>query len=290
MTDSPLAPLVGPVAAPELHVMSYNIRRRMPHVIPGSPDRWVHREPLLKRFLTDELPSLVGVQEALPEQANFVRHALGERYRSIGHGREKNGRGEGCPIFYDRERLRLLDWQQTALSDTPEIQGSSTWGNRTPRVVVDATFTDIATGVQFHAVNTHFDNRSRNARLKAATALRRIVLASGLPAIVTGDFNTDAGTEPHSVLLGTGTPTFGALTDAWDAADTRLTDEWGTFLDYRQPRHDHKRIDWILVAKAHVLSAGINTTRFEGGWPSDHAAVQAVVRFGAQGSRNPGLA
>jgi endonuclease/exonuclease/phosphatase family metal-dependent hydrolase len=283
MTESPL---IGPTAAPELHVMSYNIRRRMPHLIPRSPDRWVHRQPLLKQLLDTEQPSLVGVQEALPEQANFVRHALGERYRSIGHGREKNGRGEGCPIFYDRERLRLLDWQQTALSDTPEVQGSSTWGNRTPRVIVDATFTDIATGVQFHAVNTHFDNRSRTSRLKAAVALRRIVLASGLPAIVTGDFNTDAGTEPHDVLLGTGTPSpggtgVGTLRDAWDAADTRLTDAWGTFLDYHPPQHERKRIDWILVSKAHVLSVGINTARFDGGWPSDHAAVQAVVRLGA---------
>ncbi|CAN5221922.1 endonuclease/exonuclease/phosphatase family protein [soil metagenome] len=277
MTESPL---LGPTAAPELHVMSYNIRRRMPHVIPRSPDRWVHRQPLLQQLLEAEQPSLVGVQEALPEQANFVRHALGERYRSIGHGREKNGRGEGCPIFYDRERLRLLDWQQTALSDTPEVQGSSTWGNRTPRVIVDATFTDIATGVQFHAVNTHFDNRSRTSRLKAAVALRRVVLASGLPAIVTGDFNTDAGTEPHDVLLGTGTASLGQLRDAWDAADTRLTDVWGTFLDYHPPQHERKRIDWILVSKAHVLSIGINTARYDGGWPSDHAPVQAVVRLG----------
>lgn len=278
MTESPL---LGLTAAPKLHVMSYNIRRRMPHLIPRSPDRWEHRQPLLKQLLEAEQPSLVGVQEALPEQANFVRHALGDRYRSIGHGREKNGTGEGCPIFYDRERLRLLDWQQTALSDTPEVQGSSTWGNRTPRVVVDATFTDVATGVQFHAVNTHFDNRSRNSRLKSAVALRRIVLASGLPAIVTGDFNTDAGTEPHDVLLGTGTPSFGQLQDAWDAADTRLTDAWGTFLDYREPRHDRKRIDWVLVSKAHVLSVAINTTRYDGGWPSDHAPVQAIVRLGA---------
>jgi hypothetical protein len=28
-----------------------------------------------------------------------------------------------------------------------------------------------------------------------------------------------------------------------------------------------------------VTSAAINVTRYEGGWPSDHAAVQAVVQL-----------
>ena len=74
MTDSAL---VGPVAAPDLHVMSFNIRRRLAHLNPRSPDRWVRRRPLLKRLLAAEQPALIGVQEALFDQANFVRHALG---------------------------------------------------------------------------------------------------------------------------------------------------------------------------------------------------------------------
>ncbi|TQL47153.1 endonuclease/exonuclease/phosphatase family metal-dependent hydrolase [Homoserinimonas aerilata] len=272
MTDTAL---IGPVEAPDLHVMSFNIRRRLPHLMPRSPDRWVHRQPLLKRLLAAEQPALLGVQEALFDQANFVRHALGEHYRSVGYGREKNKGGEGCPILYDTRRLRLLDWRQTALSDTPDVPGSTTWGNRTPRLVVDAVFHDLATGTEFQAVNTHLDNRSRISRLRSADVLRQIVKSSPLPTIMTGDFNTDADTDPYDALTGQG-----LLLDAWDAAETRLSEAWGTFPNYRAPRHDRKRIDWILVTPGiAVLQAAVNVTRYEGGWPSDHAPVQAVVEL-----------
>ena len=45
----------------------------------------------------------------------------------------------------------MLGWRQTALSDTPDVPGSTSWGNRTPRLVVDATFRDLATGIEFQA-------------------------------------------------------------------------------------------------------------------------------------------
>ncbi|WP_104083531.1 endonuclease/exonuclease/phosphatase family protein [Cryobacterium sp. Y11] len=272
MTDSAL---IGPVAAPGLHVMSFNIRRRLPHLNPRSPDRWVHRHPLLKRLLELEQPALIGVQEALFDQANFVRHALGDRYRSIGYGREANRGGEGCPIVYDSHRLRVLTWKQTALSATPSQPGSTSWGNRTPRVVVEASFRDMATGTEFRAVNTHFDHRSRTSRLRSADVLRQIVAASLLPTIATGDFNTDANTAPYHRLTD-----HGLLLDTWNTAEKRLTDEWGTFLNYRPPRRNLKRIDWLLVTPGvTVLTAAINVKRYGGGWPSDHAAIQAVVNL-----------
>lgn len=265
--------LIGPVAAPDLHVMSFNIRRRMPHLMPKHPDRWVHRRGLIKRLLVTERPTLLGVQEALTDQAGFIRHALGEHYRSIGYGREANKGGEGAPILYDSRRLRVLDWRQSALSDTPDVPGSTSWGNRTPRLVVDATFRDLETGIEFQAINTHLDNRSRTSRLRSADALRKRVSASHLPTVMTGDFNTDADTEPYHDLTGNG-----LLLDTWVSAAESLTEAWGTFLDYAPPHHDHKRIDWILVTPGiAVLKAAINVTRYDGGWPSDHAAVQAVL-------------
>jgi len=272
MTDTAL---IGPVEAPGLHVMSYNIRRRLPQLMPHSPDRWARRRPLLRRLLRTEQPALLGIQEALVDQAQSLRNALGDHYRLIGHGREANTGGEGCPIFYDSRRLRVLEWRQTALSDTPDVPGSTSWGNRVPRVVVNATFLDLATGIEFQALNTHLDHRSRTSRLRAAEELRRMVQASPLPTIMTGDFNTDADTDPYDALTG-----HGLLVDTWDTTEDRLTGVWGTFLDYRPPRHQHKRIDWILVTPGVVVrEAAINVTRYEGGWPSDHAAVQAVVEL-----------
>lgn len=270
MTD---IPLFGPVAAPQLQVMSFNIRRRMPHLLPGSPDLWSRRKPLIARLLVSELPTIIGVQEALADQAAFLRNVLGQNYRSIGYGRNAGKRGEGCPLFYDDHRLQLLEWQQTALSDTPKVTGSTTWGNKVPRVLVDATFRDRVTGLRFRTLNTHFDHRSRNARLQSATLVRALVASGSLPTIVTGDFNTSVGSLPYAAITAENT-----LVDTWDSAIDRVTDPWGTFPDYRPPRLDRKRIDWILATPGiSVTKTGINVTRFDGGWPSDHAPVQAIV-------------
>ena len=141
MTD---AALIGAVTPPDLHVMTYNIRRRLPHVMPGSPDRWNTRRPLVRRILAAEQPTILGVQEALADQVDDLADALGSRYRWIGYGRNPSGRGERCPIFYDAERLELTHWRQLALSSTPEVAGSRSWGNLVRRVVVEAEFTDRA--------------------------------------------------------------------------------------------------------------------------------------------------
>ncbi len=272
MTDTPL---IGPVPPPGIQIMTYNIRRRMLRLAPHSPDRWDRRRVLIRRLLEAEQPAIVGVQEALPDQAAFVRHALGERFRAIGYGRNADRRGEGCPLIYDNDRLELLGWRQTALSGTPSVPGSTTWGNPTPRVVVGGSFRDRATGVQFRAINTHFDQFSRRSRLNSVDEILRLVAESPLPTVVTGDFNTDDDTVLHARMTATG-----ILADTWDSAQARLTPSWGSFANYGPPTLERKRIDWILATPTvSVLRAAINVTRFDGTWPSDHAPVQAVVVF-----------
>lgn len=271
MTDPAL---IAPVAAPELHVATVNIRRRM-GMRPRNADRWSVRAPALSTLLATEHPHLIGTQEVLPDQARVLKAALGEHYRRIGHGRNADGQGEGCPIYYDDSRLELLSWSQQALSDTPDEPGSTGWGNRTPRMMVAAEFRDRATRIRFLAVNTHFDNESRRSRVRAAEAVRALVAGQTLPAVVTGDLNSGAGTTTVQALLAPG-----GLQDAWVTARTRLTPEWGTFPNYRRPRLGRKRIDWIAVTPdVTVERIGINTRRPGGIWPSDHLPVQAVLRF-----------
>jgi endonuclease/exonuclease/phosphatase family metal-dependent hydrolase len=270
VTDTPL---IGPVAPPLIQIMTYNIRRRMTRVMPHSPDRWDRRRPLIARLLRAEQPVILGVQEALPDQARFVRRALGDSYRSVGYGRNPNKRGEGCPLMYDADRLELLEWRQTALSATPFVPGSITWGNPTPRMVVAATFRGRATGVEFRVLNTHFDNFSRRSRMHSADEILRLVALSSLPTIVTGDFNADDDSLVHAAITASG-----ALVDTWNSAQTRLTPLWGSFANYGPPQLERKRIDWILATpKVSVIRTGINVTRFDGKWPSDHAPVQAVA-------------
>jgi endonuclease/exonuclease/phosphatase family metal-dependent hydrolase len=269
MTDGAL---IGPAEPPDLHVMTYNIRRRMAHVTQHSPDLWTRRRPHLQTLLQREMPTILGIQEGLPDQVEFVAQALGPYYRRIGRGRNADGEGEQCAIFFDTRRLTLNDWKQRALSDSPHVAGSRSWGNMLPRIVVSADFTDTATGIRFSAFNAHFDHFSRSSRARSAKMLNDLVEATDAPAIVLGDMNAGVRSAPYRILTG------GPLRDAWTNARERLTPAWGTYSGYRRPKPGGKRIDWLLVTGSVTVEAvGINAVRFRGAAASDHEPVQARV-------------
>jgi len=288
MTD---AALIGPVAAPDLHVMTYNIRRRVPNVRPGSPDRWSDRRRLVQRILAAEQPTLLGVQEALADQVDVVADALGPHYRWVGRGRNPSGAGERCAIFYDSRRLELTAWQQRALSATPERHGSRSWGNLTRRVVVSAAFTDVATGARLVAFNTHLDHLSRRSRLESARFIVNLAQDAraaepGTAVVVTGDFNADVDSAVYRRLTADG-----VLRDAWETAAVQLTPQWGTYSNYRRRRQGGKRIDLILVGRGvDVVSTGINAARFDGRAASDHEPVQALLRIPTSATAPAGAA
>jgi endonuclease/exonuclease/phosphatase family metal-dependent hydrolase len=267
MTD---ATMIGPVEPPGLHVMTYNIRRRVAHVTQHSPDLWTRRRPHLQTLLQREMPTILATQEGLPDQVEFVAQALGAGYKRIGRGRNADGDGEQCAIFFDTRRLTLHDWKQRALSDSPYVAGSRSWGNRLPRIVVSADLTDKATGVRFSVFNVHFDHFSRSSRARSATMLNDLVEATDAPAIVLGDMNAGVRSAPYRILTG------GPLRDAWTTAGERLSPAWGTFSGYRRPKRGGKRIDWLLVTGSITVEAvGINAARFGGAAASDHEPVQA---------------
>ncbi|WP_343318230.1 endonuclease/exonuclease/phosphatase family protein [Arthrobacter sp. TMP15] len=265
--------LVGYVEAPSLHVMSWNVRRRIPHLIPRPADRWDRRAPALKALLSAERPTLLGVQEALADQAQFIGDSLGANYAWVGRGRNADGRGEGCPIYFDTQRLDLIDWIQTALSDRPTRPGSVSWGNVIPRILVSAAFVDRASARRFMVLNTHLDHLSGHSRLRSVQAIRRIIADSELPAVLTGDMNAPAGSSVLCDLFQDD-----LVVETWVNAHSRETEEWGTFANYKAPRSGGKRIDWIFASPVfRVERVAINTQQYRGAWASDHLPVQTVL-------------
>lgn len=268
--------LVGHRDAPEIHVMTYNVRCDAGSP-PGHPDHWPARGPLLTSVLAAEQPDLLGVQEPFGHQLAAIRAGLGERYRMVGVSREADPDDEHSSIFYDADRFEALETGQSWLSETPHEVGSTGWGATLPRIVVWARLRDRATGrVLLHA-NSHFDHASEAARVASAGIVATLLgdAARDVDAVLfTGDTNAAAErSEAYRVATeGTG------LRDAWLVAQERLTPAIGTFLDYLDPVPDGDRIDWILVGgRAEVRAAAINPAADGGAHPSDHAAVHAVV-------------
>ncbi|MFJ6000581.1 endonuclease/exonuclease/phosphatase family protein [Arthrobacter sp. NPDC092385] len=289
MPRPPAAPALLSASGTTLHVMSFNIRYDRPASQPGDVDYWPDRIAPLQDLVRREVPSILGVQEALHHQLVAIEAALPPAYRMIGAGREGGSRGEYSPIFYDAERLQLLEWDQFWLSDTPKVIGSSTWGNGVTRIVTWGRFRDTATDRQILLANTHFDHESDNARVRAAAAVLDLVrfFRPRLPTIVMGDFNTDAGSSSayRSFLAS------GILGDAWVLARERLTPDYGTFPRYGPPVEGGRRIDWILTTPdVLVLKAAVNTSTLDGRHASDHAPVQVLVDIPRQRSEDTRVA
>ena len=276
-TATVVVPAVGPVTPPALHLMTYNVRRRMPHVLGtrhARADRWSSRLPALRLLLEAESPSVLGVQEALPDQSAQLAEALGERYASVGTGRDRDRGGERVELYVDTTRLRIVRHEAFWLSATPDVPGSRSYGNMIPRTAVHAELHDLVTGARVHAIVTHFDHLSARSRLRSAEQIRALAVGLDGPTTVMGDFNATVGSPAHREL------TRGRLVDSRDAADDRLDPGWGSFSNYGPPRVGGRRLDWLLVDPgAQVGRAGVGAVRPGGVAPSDHDPVHAVVTW-----------
>ncbi|MGR6740544.1 endonuclease/exonuclease/phosphatase family protein [Microbacterium sp. F1-18] len=275
-SESAVAHLFGPseLHPHDLHVATWNIRRRIDGPTWPPNDRWTVRGRRLATALHADPPAILGTQEAMPDQADLVRASLGTSYRFVGHGRNADGRGEGCPIFFDSDRLELTGHEQSALSETPEVAGSTSWGNPVPRVVVRAAFRDRVTGGSLTVLNTHLDVFSARSRLRSAWQLHDLAAETTGAVIVMGDMNAGPGSAPLSALFSS------RLVDAWQAAEVRATPLWDTYGGYHPPRVRKGPIDWIAVDRSlRVTRAAVDTRTIDGAAPSDHLGVHVLLRL-----------
>ncbi|WP_316290133.1 endonuclease/exonuclease/phosphatase family protein [Clavibacter michiganensis] len=229
------------------------------------------------RYLQLEQPTVLGVQEALSAQLPAIARAL-PHHRMLGYGRDGGSGGEYSAIFYDERRLDVVAWDQFWLSDLPELIGSRSWGCSTTRIATWARFRDRRSGAEFVHLNTHLDHESELARVKSADLIteRLQEVASGAPVVVTGDFNAPAEESAAYDIL----TRDAGLADTWTTAAHHATPGIGTFTAYGDPVPEGERIDWILAGSGvEVVDSAINPYTFEGRSPSDHAAVQALVRL-----------
>ncbi|MFC4336607.1 endonuclease/exonuclease/phosphatase family protein [Salininema proteolyticum] len=263
--------LIGPPTGPRLHIMSYNIRLDAD----APPRSWDNRRPLVRTLLQGEQPSVLCTQEGFFYMLQDLK-ADHQAYDWIHLGREGGSAGEATCVLYDRRRLSVLAYDHLWLSDTPRLIGSKNWGNDVVRMLTWVRFRDLLTDKEFYVVNNHFDHRSEPSRQKGASLNLEVASDFDAPVVVAGDFNTEPGGESHRIL------TEGGLVDSWDAAEERLTEEYGTFNGWDpepRPAPESRRIDWILGEPGiRYHAAAVNTYSAPGGRnPSDHWPVQALI-------------
>jgi endonuclease/exonuclease/phosphatase family metal-dependent hydrolase len=275
-----------PASPGELRVMSFNLRVKT--ILDSLGNSWNSRKELLVSTIRQFDPDLLGTQEGLATQIDYLSRELDD-YDWVGAGRNDGNRGgEMCAIFYRKSRFQLLDSGHFWLSDTPSVPGSKSWGSAWPRMVTWVKLRPRGRGPaggEFCMFNTHFDVFGARARVESARLLRAKMhlIAGNLPCIITGDFNDQPGSEPYQTLLaGDGKST--RLTDVYRASNPRpRPDGEGTRHKFKGAT-DGPRIDWILTSAGfQPTQAQILHANRDGKFPSDHFPVVAVLRPAAAG-------
>ncbi|KAI8916235.1 Endonuclease/exonuclease/phosphatase [Gorgonomyces haynaldii] len=251
-----------------LSLVTFNIRTGDAN---DGINRWSARKSIAGDFLKQHPPSLMGMQEANDYQARDVAQMTGLKY--VWTGREKNLGGEGVPIFWD-SRFNLINSTTFWLSDTPEVQGSRSWGNTLPRICTQA-YLDLA-GQTISVFNIHLDNASENSRMKSAELVcsrMRPVINSGIPVILFGDFNSDINSQAVRTIAGC------------QMVDAHKGSNQGTFHAFTGVAQTNK-IDYVFISEKwaqgtrdpqiltdHVPAANGKPDLY----PSDHFAVSATL-------------
>ena len=175
--------------------MSYNIRYGTAE---DGTNSWQYRYAASAMMLDDQKPDVVGLQEALTNQVEYLTTALDKTYKAVGVGRDDGKKGgEIMAVLYNFKTTKLLKWGTFWLSDTPEAP-SRGWDGACNRCATWAILKDKATGQKYFFVNTHIDHVGAEAQQKGVRLLADRIAEmnrDGLPVIVTGDFNMEISNE-----------------------------------------------------------------------------------------------
>lgn len=266
-----MASAAVPSDAHDLRVMTFNVRY-------GSADdginAWPKRRDLMVRIIQKEHPDILGTQELLSPQGDYLQQHL-PGYTWFGMGRNGNeineNDNEHMGVFYDKTRLKVLKSGDFWFSDTPDKPGSMGFGQTMPRMVTWAQFQDRRSGKSFYYYDTHFpyqDGKQADAvRERCAEEIRKRLaqLPASMPFILTGDFNANPDSTTHASLTK-------VLRDARTSA-TQQAGPASTFHDFTGQAD--KRIDWILYRGVTADAVRTITTHDGKVYPSDHFPVVA---------------
>jgi endonuclease/exonuclease/phosphatase family metal-dependent hydrolase len=259
-----------------INVMSFNIRYDNPE---DGKQNWHHRKENVVRMLNFYDLDIVGMQEVLINQLDYLKENL-KQYKTIGVGREDGkDKGEFSPIFYRKDRFKELKSGTFWLSETPK-KVSKGWDAALERIATWAVLQDKTTGKQFIFMNTHFDHRGKQARIESAKLLKEksIELAGDLPLILTGDFNLVPESQGIKTLIdpdGKNT-----LVNSSSVASLTYGPNWTSCGFDNRPFENRKVIDYIFVRNIKKVNKyAVFAEMLNDIYLSDHCPVFAQIEL-----------
>jgi len=253
-----------------VRVMTLNIRLDTPD---DGINQWDNRKDWVCDLILHYNPEVFGLQEVLVHQLEYISGRLDE-WAWVGQGREDGKKaGEFSPLFYRRDRWKLLESGTFWLAEDPGKAGATGWDAALPRVVTWARLRNRATGKKAWFFNTHFDHIGATARRESALLiLRKMDPALGKePVVLMGDLNSEPDSAPYQVLEAS------ALNDSRSLSRNKPYGPEGTFNAFELGAYG-PRIDYIFVNEFwEVLDYAAITDHLDKRHPSDHFPVLASL-------------
>jgi endonuclease/exonuclease/phosphatase family metal-dependent hydrolase len=279
-------PIPAPPAPATLRVMTFNVRYATAN---DGVNSWTNRRDLFLRTIRSHEPDLLGCQEVLDIQAQFLRQSLPD-YGFVGTGRDDGKtRGEYSPILYRRDRFELLDSGQFWLSPTPERVGVKGWDAALPRICTWAQLRLRESGQLIWYFNSHWDHVGTTARAESGRLIRQTIAARVGPSvavIVTGDFNSTEREPGYQALVA---PSIdgSTLLDAYRQVHPTREPQEATLHDFKGTLIG-ERIDHILLGpQFRAVRAEIERSHEGQVYPSDHYPVIAELLLSPAPLDNP---
>ena len=251
-----------PVVREVFTLLTQNLRI---DVASDGANNWTARRPLMEELLRTYSADILAFQEVLVSQRRDLIAML-PGFAWHGRGREPNGEGEGCYVFWDPQRFQALEQETFWLAAEP-LQPGLAWDAACPRICNRV----VLKGEEMPAIqiyNVHLDHLGKVAREKSAEVVRARMAQSSEPAIVLGDFNIEHAFRHLTSLEG-----------LQDCFAVHGSDSAGTFHGF-SGLANHSPIDYVLTTpEFEVDFCQMLLDCWEGRFPSDHFGLLTKLKL-----------
>ncbi len=265
-------------------LMSFNIRYDNPN---DGANSWDNRKEIVVNIIENSSPDLLGLQEVMKSQLEYLEKGLTE-YSYFGEPRSEKENEEYNPIFFKKNKFELLDSDTFWLSETPD-EPSLGWDAALNRIVTWGEIREKETGKILFHFNTHFDHEGEQAKLESVKLLKAKIkeIAGDNDYVVTGDLNFDPSSRQYKKLTNMERSTIERSTAVLGDASQIIKDgskvNKGTFNGFDKSKDPIGPIDYILVGmNVAVKSFNVVDTIVSDQLPSDHFPVEAELEIKAE--------
>jgi len=230
---------------------------------------WPERRESVAEVILQNKPLIFGTQEGLLPMLQDLDGRI-PAYDRIGEGRWEGDENEYNAIYYRRDELDMVGWNQFWLSETPALPGSKSWDSSLPRICTWGIFRHRSTQEEFAFFNTHLDHSGEEAREKGTLLIWQEIsryIQEGVPCILTGDFNCKPGSAPINFLR----------SQLLDALHSQGKGDVGTSHEFKGVAEPGP-IDYIFTTNnVTILDADVLEGKVKGVLPSDHFPIIATI-------------